>query len=225
MVVCEGDSDARFYDATLQAARRRAGTSEHGLLFTHCGGKQRAPVVVEALRGLDVPVRVICDIDVLREEQPLRRIVEALDGDWEAVKSDWNTIRTEVSSRSVSRRRIVDVRREVSAFLDSVEDEYLTKAAEKRVQKLAHADDAWSIVKETGDAGIPNGHATVAWHRLNIGLRALGLFIVPVGALEGWDGSIGNHGPKWVVEALETGLHERGGDHADFIFAVEASIA
>jgi hypothetical protein len=225
VVVCEGDSDARFYDATLQVVRKRAGASEHGLLFTHCGGKQRAQVVVEALRGLDVPVCVICDIDVLREEQPLRRIVEALGGDWEAVKSDWKTVRTEVNSRSVSRRRIIDVRREVDEFLDSTEDEFLTKTAEKRIQKLAHSDDAWSIVKETGETGIPSGNATVAWQRLNTSLRAFGLFVVPVGALEGWDGSIGNHGPKWAVEALGAGLHKREGDHADFVSAVERSIA
>jgi putative AbiEii toxin of type IV toxin-antitoxin system/OLD-like protein len=225
VVVVEGDSDARVYDATLHEARKRAGKSEHGLLFTHCGGKQRAHVVVEALRGLDVPVRVVCDIDALRDEQPLRRIVEALGGEWDAVKSDWQALSTAITLRSISRRRVADVRREIDEFFDGVEDEYLSKQLERQIEKLAHADDAWSVVKEAGQAGIPSGEATAVWQRLDAALRGLGLFVVPVGTLERWDTSVGNRGPKWAVQALAAGLHTREGAHADFVSAIDESIA
>jgi hypothetical protein len=225
VVVCEGDGDARFYDATLQALRARRHEGEHGLLFLHCGGKHRVPVIVDALRALDVPVKVICDIDVLREMQPLRVIVESLGGDWESIRGDSERLRTEINGRAVSRRRLDDVGRDIAEYLSRVEgDPYLTKEIEKQVGKLAHADDAWSIVKQTGVSGIPAGQAVQTWERLDAALRELGLFVVPVGTLERWDATVGNRGPKWVVEVLENGLHERDGSHADFMGAVDASI-
>lgn len=225
VVVCEGDADARFYDATLQATRRRAGGAEHGLLFVHCGGKQRVPVIVNALRGLDVPVRVICDIDVLREEQPLRRILEGLGVDWETTRPNWNVVRAAIDAGQGRQPRVSEVRAEIDALLREAGDAQLTPALQRQVRQIAHTEDPWQVVKRSGVAGIPGGDATRAWQRLDSALRAAGLFVVPVGILERWNPAFGDHGPRWVVPVLEAGFHETEGPHADFVVDVDSAIA
>jgi hypothetical protein len=224
LIVCEGDADARFYDATLQAARQRQGSAEHGLLFVHCGGKQRAPVIAEALRDLDVPVRIICDMDVLRQEEPLRRIVEALGGQWDTVSVDWALVRTGVDQRSAARRRLADVERDVHEVFEGSNDDYLTKETARALKHSVRYEDTWTTVKEVGQSAIPNGDATQAWRRLDQALRSAGLFVVPVGALEGWDAGEGNHGPRWTVSVLQAGLHRAEGPHAEFVETIDQSV-
>jgi len=225
VVVCEGDGDARFYDATLQAVRDRTGSGEHGLLFAHCGGKQRVPVMIGALRSLDVPVRVVCDIDVLREEQPLRRIVEALGGSWDDVGRDWGIVRAAVNSGSGSQPLVADVHSEVTTLLTGTQETRLTRGLERRVHEIAHGEDAWQALKRAGAAGLPAGDATLAWQRLDGSLRAIGLFTVPVGTLERWSPEVGGHGPRWVVRVLEQRLHEAKGPHASFVEEIDVSIS
>jgi energy-coupling factor transporter ATP-binding protein EcfA2 len=43
VVICEGDADATFYDATLTAALAAMGEAEHNLLFLHCSGRDSTP--------------------------------------------------------------------------------------------------------------------------------------------------------------------------------------
>jgi hypothetical protein len=104
VVLCEGDADCRYYQSVLDdvqtedAEVKKDETEEvvvrsPDLLFTHCGGKDRMPMVINALRAVRVPVRVIADFDVLRERQLLRQIVEGLDGDWTLLESDWSVVK------------------------------------------------------------------------------------------------------------------------------------
>ena len=65
VIICESDSDCRFYSAILQAVIEKKNLSSQDFMFIHCGGKHRIPQVVNALKKLDVAMEVICDFDVL----------------------------------------------------------------------------------------------------------------------------------------------------------------
>jgi hypothetical protein len=54
------------------------------ILFTHCGGKSRMKVVVDALRALNVPVVAIPDFDIINNKQEFKLLVEAFGIDWSA---------------------------------------------------------------------------------------------------------------------------------------------
>ena len=49
VVICESDTDCRFYQAVLYAMQNEDSINPD-ILFTHCGGKQRLKVVIKALR-------------------------------------------------------------------------------------------------------------------------------------------------------------------------------
>ncbi|MDP9488013.1 MAG: AAA family ATPase [Actinomycetota bacterium] len=211
VVLCEGDADCRFYQAVLDVLT--AGEPEArspDLLFTHCGGKARMPTVIDALRAVDVPVRAVADFDVLREEQPLRRIVEGLGGDWASIEPDWRVLKSALDSgtRKLSTAYLDEQMREL---LDGIQTATPTDEDERKIRALLkERSGGWAEAKEYGVRGVPAGDAAARLERLLAYLRGVGLFVVPEGELEGFARGVPGHGPTWVNGVLEQGLHTNG---------------
>lgn len=60
VVVCESDSDCRFYGSVLDVLSRES-NSPADVLLTHCGGKQRMKTAVQSMRAVSVPVAAVVD--------------------------------------------------------------------------------------------------------------------------------------------------------------------
>jgi hypothetical protein len=216
VVLCESDSDCRFYQATLDATLAREERPAHDLLFTHTGGKDRLPTAIAALRAVDVDVRVVADFDVIAGEALLKRIVERLDGDWSTIERDWKVVHSSIGGLT-SNPSMVAVRENMDKTLGEISSDTLTREAAKRLRAVSKLDDGWSRAKSGGVAVVPQGDAASACARLLEALQKLGLYVVPVGELERWGTTVGGHGPDWVAAALEKGIHEDAGPHADFV--------
>jgi hypothetical protein len=100
VVVCESDADCRFYAAVMDAIfETKEEERKPDIMFTHCGGKARLPLVIRALKQLEVPIAIVADFDVVREEEPLRSIVEAAGGDWTIIMKDWKEVKVAVDGK------------------------------------------------------------------------------------------------------------------------------
>jgi hypothetical protein len=174
-------------------------------MFTHCGGKDRIPVVVRALQEVDVPVAVAVDFDVINNDQPLKAIVEAAGGDWTAVQSDWNQVKSAVDSKKAE-LSAEEIRSEIEDILSGVSGPAFPKAARDAIQKVFRRSSPWATAKEVGKTFVPAGQPTQAYERLVNTLESWGIFVVEVGELESFVRSVGNHGPKWVNEVLKKDL-------------------
>ena len=206
VVLCESDGDCRFYAAIMDAIMEPSGDArrEH-IMFLHCGGKARMPVVVDSLRNLDVPVLVIADFDVLNSEMPLRKIVEALGASWNSVKSNWRLVKKAIEDKKPELSS-AEVTHEIRIVLDAIQESAFPSSAKKKIQSILRRSSPWSTAKSVGKAYIPSGDPTVAYNAMREELGRVGLFVVPVGELEGFDRSNGGHGPKWVNAVLERDL-------------------
>lgn len=69
------------------------------------------------------------------------------------------------------------------------------------------AGSLWEQVKSLGLAAVPAGAPNVAAQRLLEALRGLGVHVVPVGEMEGFDRSQSLHGAAWVSNALQSRVH------------------
>jgi energy-coupling factor transporter ATP-binding protein EcfA2 len=207
VVVCEGDADARFYSAVSETLVEKAGSSARrpDVMFTHCGGKDRCPMVVRALREVDVPVVVVLDFDALSEEQPLRAIVEATGGNWSAFEKDWGIVKGAVEAKKPELNS-AEVQEGVQKILAGVNTATFPSQARDAIQALLKRASPWSSAKTGGKAFVPSGQPTQALDRLLANLRDIGICIVEVGELEGFVRSVGSHGPKWVNEVLKLDL-------------------
>jgi hypothetical protein len=62
----------------------------------------------------------------------------------------------------------------------------------------------WDAVKDAGQSAIPAGQPTQHYNALQALCKRIGLWIVPVGELEGFCKSVGADGPRWVQRVIET---------------------
>lgn len=207
VIVCEADSDARFYSAVAHAIVEAAGTDARrpDVMFTHCGGKDRLAVVVRALREVDVPVAVAVDFDVINSDQPLKSIVEAAGGDWGAVQPDWSSVKAAIDSKKAE-LSAQEVRSAIEAILSGVSGTSFPKSAKDEIQQLFRRSSPWATAKEGGKAFVPAGQPTQAYERLLTTLQSVGIIVVEVGELESFVRSVGNHGRRWVNEVLKKDL-------------------
>jgi hypothetical protein len=206
VVVCESDSDSRFYAAVLDVMREEDQSPPHDLLFSQSGGKQRLLTVVRALRAVRVPTRVVADIDLLREVEPVRALVEALDGRWdEEVETDLRVVQTGVSQLGAS--PLTEVVREAVTNILNGADTRLSREDAARIRDAARVEDGWARVKRGGIAALPQGDVSQRANRLLDTLAQRGVYVVPVGELERWVPEIGGHGPSWVSAVLDQNRH------------------
>lgn len=207
VVVCEADADCRFYSAMLDAVLlgRKDNTRRPDLMFTHCGGKARLPVVIRALREVDVPVKAVADFDVLSEEEPLKTIAESLGLVWEDLKGDWKLVKSSIDSKKPD-LNTDDVKKEIQQILASVSTQTFPPTSKSQIQSVLKRSSPWAHAKQVGKAFVPSGDPAKACERLLAKLRAGGLHVVEVGELEGYVRTEGGHGPKWVNAVLARDL-------------------
>jgi len=163
------------------------------------------PVVISALKNLDVPVSVVGDFDLFNAESPLRGICEAIGIDWTVLAKDWSLVKNSIDQKKPE-LSTSEVSREIQEVFISVKDTIFPKEARKVIESILRRSSPWAHAKTVGKAFVPSGEPTTACDRLMSALEQSGVYVVPVGELEGFCRSIGNHGPKWVNGVLDKDL-------------------
>lgn len=205
VVICESDSDSRFFSAVLSAKYDDTNDIAPDILFLNCGGKHRIPTAIKALKKLNVPLKIITDFDVLNDLNPIKEIYQDLGGLWENVETDWKIVKTEIEQK---RPEFLseDAKKEINEILNLITERVLPKQRINEIQKVLKKVSAWTEAKEVGKAFIPSGNATQAFERIQIKFKKIGFLILEVGELESFVKSVGNHGPKWINEVLSKDL-------------------
>lgn len=222
VVICEGDADCRYYAAlfdeleSAQAAQSPR-AREPQVLFTHCGGKARIASVARSLRAASVPVVVVADFDILRNRKDVANIVEALGGDSTIHDADIALVNAALTNSTKPLRRVT-LRDAINSAIDGLENDILDQKDADKLRALLKPENGWDRAKAAGKGSVPQGDASDACTRAIAGLEEVGLLVVPVGELERFAPEVSGHGPAWVNEVMERGLHKRPGrDAADFV--------
>jgi hypothetical protein len=206
VVLCESDSDCRFYAAVMDAIREaNPDQLRPDIMFTHCGGKTRLPMVVRALQALDVKIRVVTDFDVLNSDQPLRGVYEALGGLWSEIQKDWCGVKESIEQKKPE-LNADEVRKDIESILSRTTGSCFPSSAADEIRQVLNRSSPWSMAKSVGKSFVPSGDPTQKCDRLLSTLSAKGLHVVEHGELEGFDKSVGGHGPAWVNSVLAKNL-------------------
>lgn len=205
VVICESDSDCRFFSAVLSAQFDNTGSIAPDILFIHCGGKHRIPTAIKALKKLNVPIKVVSDFDVLNDTNPLKEIFEDLGGVWTDIENDWKIVKREIEQKRPE-FLTADIKKEIENTFTTTTERIFPKEKINEIQRALKKASAWSEAKEVGKSYIPSGNATQAFERIQIKLKEKGFLVLEVGELESFVKSVGNHGPKWVSEVLTKDL-------------------
>lgn len=205
VVVAEADSDCLFYSAVLDVPSVN-GSTQPDVLFIHASGKDRMASLASTLRAMGVRVDVIADIDVLREDGTLRKIVEALGGDWSVISGLASSVRNAIEQKKPW-LNAAELKNGIIEVLEKVEAPGIgefPRPLKSEIDGLFRKALPWDAVKQSGISALPAGDATKDFSTICELCGAFGLWIVPQGEIEGFCRSVGGHGPKWVQEVLET---------------------
>lgn len=214
VIVCESDADCMLYQSTLELPCI-SGDRKPDVLFVHSAGKHRMAKMAATLKALDVPVSVIADIDVLNDGGTLRNLVEKLGGDWSGIQPFWKAVYDSVVATRPP-LNAAQVSGLIAEELDGVADTgEFPKAKENAIKRVFKTVSPWSALKLSGRGALPGGEPTRQFDQLVTALQKIGLWIVPVGELEGFCKSIGSHGPGYVERVLEERSLETDEELAD----------
>lgn len=203
VVICESDADCLFYSSLLNI-KAISGAQRADVLFIHTAGKHRMAQLAETLRDLDVPVSVIADIDLLSEENAFRKLFQKLGGDWTHVDGHFQAIKKSVEQRRppLNAEQVASLIHEQLTSVGGTAD--FPKSTEAGIKRIFKTLSPWDDVKRAGRAALSAGQTVKHYDDLVEKCEALGLWIVPVGELEGFCRSIdGGHGPSFVAKVLE----------------------
>ena len=201
VVLCESDTDCRFYQAIMNSLHDDEDEISPDILFTHCGGKQRLKTIISALKSLNVKIVVIADIDVLNDKNTYKNITDSLAIRWDDLESKWKIIDEYVKSQR-PQLDTEDVKNQIQGILSPVSGNPFPKEVIEQIKKVLKNSTAWSKIKEVGK-NFFTGEAYKSYVEVDKICSANGLFIVPVGELELFYRLNSNHGTKWVNEVLE----------------------
>jgi hypothetical protein len=81
-------------------------------------------------------------------------------------------------------------------------DNELERHLHSNIDGVFRSISPWDAVKHYGESAIPQGQATRQFRELHKPLQEMGLWVVPVGEMEGFCRSIGGHGPSWARQVI-----------------------
>lgn len=202
VIVCEAESDCLFYSSLLDLPIVH-GEQYPDVLFVHSNGKQGIERLAKILRSLDVDVDVIVDIDVLNDLNVFQKLVVEIGGEWDRIEVLAKRVKQSIESQKKP-LKLKEVKERVLNVFSNIPDENDFSSENKiQIEDILREPALWSGVKKSGENCIPKGDATKWWKDLKNICSEFGLWIVPVGEVEGFYRSIGGHGPKWVQNVLE----------------------
>jgi predicted DNA-binding protein YlxM (UPF0122 family) len=158
--------------------------------------------IVRALRAIGINVKLIPDIDVMNDERVFREIVESYKISWSSIERDYHIIASNLHNPREKLNR-EETKKIVNDIFDKAKDKHLLDGEISALNDSIKIVSKWQHLKKMGAAAIPSGDATEAYGRLCRELKTNGIFIVPVGEIEGFIKEVGGHGPGWVENVLE----------------------
>ena len=202
VVICEADTDCMFYSSLLNLPEVR-GEQHPDVLFVHSNGKHRMASLAKALVSLDVPVQVVADLDVLNDTAVLRRIVEALGGKWSDFEPHAKAVKQAVEEQRPS-LTVMQMKNGIQEAINQVGDiEGSLDELRRGINAQFGKASPWDVIKSAGVPALPPGEPTRHFQELQIHCEKVGLWIVPVGEVEGFCKRFGGHGPSWVQAVIE----------------------
>ena len=185
VIVVEADGDRTVYQAALETLGNEVTLDIH---FTAVGGVGGIADTCRLYAALRIPVAVIADLDIVTQVERLEAIVSVLADEQtnagilqqaKLVAAAVKALPPEITAESL--REQLDQACALEMDWSKNDD----AALRSKLSELAKALDRMRRIKAGGLAALPQSLGASA-ASLVASLAAIGLFVVPVGELEGW---------------------------------------
>lgn len=200
VVICEADADRAVYQSVAAICHN----SNREVLFIHAHNKQTLALVASVLKQTGTPVAVIADIDILRPEKDIDEVYGVLTDNNMPAELKAKQAQLDVFIENRPEEEVFqELKKNVTEFMQQLEDgKHTLEGARSALSRIQKETSKWSVIKRDGVSVLPVSEKSNA-DQLIGELAKVGLFVVPVGELEGWI-DLGTHKKnKWIVPALD----------------------
>ena len=201
VIICEADADCMFYGSLLDLPCVH-GERHPDVLFVHANGKHRMATLARTLFALDVPVTVVADVDILKEEATLRGVVESLGGDWSKIQVPARVVRTQVEQQKPS-LSVAEVREHIGEILTDNRAEESLRALRGRVEDVFRKASPWDLSSEQVFRLCLRDKLRNGSPSCKINATRLVSGSCQSENLKDFCKSVGNHGPGWLQCVLK----------------------
>jgi len=197
-IICEDDSDCRLINAVADHLASESSEIWKDTAYVPTGGKGGVAKVASVLRQIGVPVKAVFDFDFLSDERLVKSVVESFGGAWGEIQPLWRRVDLAVR-KGVRPKTISEIKASIVEILAKAGEADLPKSD---VIEALKQGKPWSIAKDHGVDGIPRGKVRKDYANLKDKLEEIGIYLIPVGEIEGFCQEIGSHGPEFVAKFL-----------------------
>jgi predicted ATP-dependent endonuclease of OLD family len=203
VIVCEADSDCRFFESILNRIENKQLLSKPSdFYFIHGGGKGEIATLVNSYKTLNVRTAAIADFDLLRNQNELKKIINNLGGNWDDFETNYNSSKSALDDLPRT-KTIPQFISEMNTLLEKIgEDDEISNSQKQIISDLLSDSTKWSEAKKYGINKLAGGAYQSCEDLLNQ-LSELGLFIIQSGELESWWRGGPSSKSEWIVNALE----------------------
>lgn len=202
VVVCESDTDRIIYNSVAVHEHKK-----QEILFIHAHNKQTIKDVVKLLKDASIPTAAIIDIDILNSESDLSNAISAFNLDYN--QTEVVLLRAEIAAHVEEKPEediSLQLKQNVAELLDQLnKNKHSLSGARGALNRIKAESTKWSKIKQNGIESLEESFRQKAQRIIDESL-SLGLYIVPVGELEGWI-KLGVRKNRWALPALEE-IHE-----------------
>lgn len=234
VVIVESDGDRAVYQAVWESLAQELRLD---LLFVPVNGKGAMADVAEFFRTLQIPVAIIPDLDLIRDDGVIPKLLAAMSADHTVIRDIQEECR--VTAEAIRKVPPTITPSEVEQELRRIETlpkVWLDNDDERLMRQcrgLANRLDRMRRLKPGGISAFESEHPAIAGQleALRQKFWQAGVFIVPVGELESWlpedfmkDGPSKERKQEWADEAANRIRQrpEKAGAITDFIKQVAA---
>lgn len=219
VIICEGERDAHFYNATIDYVQSLATTEQpaHNLMFIGTSGKTNMARFVTSLHKLGVRTVSCPDLDILDNQLVLKTLVEAHGGNWADLEDDYRSATNEFR-QPPNTPTLAEVKTKLDEILAGAAsaDSKLTESVATAVKETVKLpSNRWNLLKQFGFAAFNQDKG--AANRLLDKLGQLGIVAVRVGVLEKFVTTVSPpKGPDFLPIAFAEMAHNQSPatDHA-----------
>ena len=202
VVLCENESDCRFYSAILEYLNMK---TYQETLFCAVGGKDQFKKVIPLLIKLNIPYKVIADIDLINDVDKLKQLIFSIDESIynliEQHHKDFLKLFNQEQLSQVKTQK--EIKNEIMQIFN--DEKYLSPEDAKRIKTILKDSSKLALLKQCGESAIPPGECFQLYNEIKNFLNSKNIFILECGEIESLVPTIGgSHGAAWVERALTT---------------------
>ncbi|MDQ8759322.1 ATP-dependent nuclease [Streptococcus ruminantium] len=199
VVLCENESDCKFYSAILEHEDL---TIYQNTLFCAVGGKEQFKKIVPLLKELNIEYQIIADIDLINNIDSLKQLLNsAIPNSYNEIAGQHKKFLENFQKETNSQVKTQEViRAEINSLFN--EDKYISSKTAEQMKSLLRDVNSLKLLKTGGKAVIPQGDCVRLFKQIVDFLKENNIYVLECGEIERFVPDVSGHGNNWVEKTF-----------------------